>query len=342
MALLVIEGFEQYAVGESQTLNRGGWSSNTPITDASFPIKTGRHSGGQAVELAGNGANLFHNVAATDVFTCGFAYRMVDSGPDGTIMVNFRNLLIDHLRLQITAAGELRLDRGTTQLDITSGQGLTQGTWYYFEISATIHNSAGAYDVHIDGSQVFSDTGVDTQNGGVTQVDNFEFVGDATLDPEIDDIYFLDDAGSDNTGLLGDCRVETVFPDSDGNETDFTPLSSTNNSNVDDGLVPDDESSYNSSATVTDRDLYGFAALSGGVGTVFGVDVKLLVRKEDAGFREIRTIARSNVTEVESGNLTLGVEYVYKNFIYENDPDGGGDWDEAAVNAAEFGIDLQT
>ena len=343
MALLLIEGFEQYEIGESITLSRGGWNSNSTLLDTSFPIKAGRHAGGQAVECAANGQGLYHNVPATDVFTCGVAYRMPDSGPDGTIVINFRNLLIDHLRLQITAAGELRLDRGTTQLDITSGQGLSQGIWYYFEVSATIHNSAGAYDVHIDGLQVFSDTGVDTQNGGVTQVDNIELIGDATLDPEFDDIYFLDDAGSDNTGLLGDCRVETLFPDALGNENDFTASPAVDQHlNVDDGVAPDDDTTYNWSATATDRELYGFAALTGGVGTIFGVDAKMCVRKEDAGFREVRVISRRNVTEVESGNKTLGVDYVYVNHIYENDPDGGTDWDEAAVNAAQFGLDLQT
>jgi hypothetical protein len=258
-------------------------------------------------------------------------------------MMYFRNNLIDHLRLSLTAAGELRLDRGTTQIDVTSGLGIAQGEWHYYEINATIHNSAGAYDVHVDGAQVFSDTGVDTQNGGAAQVDNFELAGDALLDPEFDDIYFLDDAGSDNTGLLGDCRVETVFPDALGNENDFTASPAVDQHlNVDDGVTPDDDTTYNHSATATDRELYGFAALAGSVGTIFGVDAKMLVRKEDAGFREVRVIARSNVTEVESVNLTLGIEYAYKNNIFENDPNGGTDWDEAAVNAAQFGLDLQT
>jgi hypothetical protein len=47
------------------------------------------------------------------------------------------------------------------------------------------------------------------------------------------------------------------------------------------------------------------------------------------------------VTEVESGDKTFGVAYRYHRHIYENDPDGGVDWDEASVNAAEFGIVLE-
>lgn len=344
MALLLIEGFEQYDAAAEAEMNRGGWYSTTPISPTFFTLITGRHGAGtQGIRLLFNSINLIHNVTASVDFTCGFAYRMPSAGPDGSAFINFRNGIIDHLQLVVTAAGELRLNRGVTQLDITSGLGLTQNVWYYIEINARIDNTTGDYDVHVDGLQVFTDTSVDTQNGGSAVVDNIELFGDSAIDPDFDDIYFLDATGSDNVGLLGDCRVETVFPDALGNENDFTASPAVDQHlNVDDGLTPDDDTTYNWSATVTDRELYGFAALTGNIGTVFGVDAKMLVRKEDAGFREVRVIARNNITEVESANFTLGVEYIFKNHIYENDPNGGGNWTEAAVNTAQFGLDLQT
>ena len=105
----------------------------------------------------------------------------------------------------------------------------------------------------------YSDTGVDTQNGGVAQIDNIELHGASSPDPVFDDIYVLDDAGSDNTDFLGDCRVETIFPDADGNENDFTASPAVSNYlNVDDGGSPDDDTTYNWSATATDRELYAF------------------------------------------------------------------------------------
>lgn len=340
MALLLIEGFDQYDTDAQ--LTRGGWTSIALTSTVNLLSGADtRFNQGQCIELVGNGIPVVIGHAPVNDFTCGMAVNFADAMATADF-ARFRNGLIDHLVLSTTGSGELLLERGTTQLAITSGLGLNAGQWYYIEINANIHNSTGDYDVHVDGSSVFSDTGVDTQNGGSAVVDNIEIQGNSTQDTRWDDIYFLDDSGSDNVGLLGDCRVETLFPDSDGNETDFTPLSSTNVSNVDDGLSPDDDTTYNSSATVTDRDLYGFAALTGSVGTVFGVDAKMIVRKEDAGFREVRVIARSNVTEVESADFTLGANYTILNHIFENDPDGGTDWDEAAVNAAEFGIDLST
>ena len=340
MALTLIEGFDQY--GSDIQMARSGWMSGALVqavnilSGADTPFNHGH-----CIEIIANGIYINHSVPATDDFTCGVRVNYADLLAQADF-IRFRNGTIDHLILAFTTLGELQLKRGSTILETTSGLGLNQAQWYYIEINALIHNSTGDSDVHVDGSQVMSDTGVDTQNGGTAQVDNIELAGASTIDTRFDDIYFLDDSGSDNVGLLGDCRVETVFPDADGNETDLTPSAGNNWENVDDGLTPDDDSTYNHSATATDRDLYGFAALTGSIGTIFGVDAKMLVRKEDAGFREVRVIGRSNVTEVESADFTLGVDYAYKNHIFENDPDGGTDWDEAAVNAAEFGIDIQT
>ena len=345
MALLFIEGFEQYDTAGAQigTLQRGGWRSNVTFTTANFDIQTGRQGAGtQCVRLGFTGRHLHQNIPETDDVTCGFAFKL-SGGPGNLQHFGLRYGLVDHLTLFFMTTGEIELRRGTsTLLESTSGLGLVAGDWHYLEINAKIHDSTGDYDVHFDGAQILQGTSQDTQNGSSALVDSCEWVGQSAQGMSFDDIYILDDAGSDNVGLLGDCRVETVFPDADGNETDFTPLSSTNVSNVDDGLVPDDDTTYNSSATVTDRDLYGFAALAGDVGTVFGVKASMLVRKEEAGFREVRVIARNGTTEVESADFTLGTSYAYRTAIYENNVDGGADWTEATVNTAQFGIDLST
>jgi len=344
MALLLIDGFEQY--GTPNELSRGGWSA--PLAHASVHTIVDGRIDGQAIQMWQNVGQLVHGVPASTTFTCGFAYNFKLAGPDGNRMVYFRNSTTVHITLQSTNAGELVIQgvNGFTTLETTSGLGMVIDTWYYIELEATIGNS-GSYDVQVDGVSVMSDSGgSDTQNGATTTVDNISFQGDVNIKPYVDDVYFLDTTGSDNTGLLGDSHVETVYPDGDGNENDFMPEpSGANYLNVDDSInsphEPDDDTTYNWSATATDRELYTFSALTGSIGTVYGVDAKMLCRKEDAGSREVRVIARSSTSEVESANLSLGVDYVYKNEIFENNPNGGGDWTESTVNAAEFGLDLQ-
>ncbi len=342
MALLLIEGFDQYTVADELEMVRGGWNATTGLQASTIRIQTGtRHGGvGHQLQIAQSGIEVYRALPQTTEFTCGFAFRV--TATSGSMIIAFKDGSTHQINIVTTAAGEIQIRRNTVELDITSGQNLLADTWYYIEIKMKIDNTTGTYEVHLDGSQILVGTSQDTQNSSNNYVDRLALVGHTTQDTVFDDLYFLDVSGSDNTTFLGDCRVETVFPDSDGNETDFTPLSGANWQNVDDGLSPDDDSTYNHSSTVTDRDLYGFAALSGNIDTIFGVDAKMLVRKEEAGFREVRVIARSNVTEVESASLTLGVNWEYKNNIYENDPNGGGDWTETAVNAAQFGLDLHT
>ena len=154
MALLLIEGFEQYTLTDETELSRGGWLSSSGISTSFFNFVTGRHSGGRALSLVANGITLHRGVPATDVIVFGFAYKLLNSGPGGWTVIALRNATIDHLVLVITAGGELQLNRGVTQIDITSGLGIVQGVWYYIEIKATIHNSAGAYDVQVDGASV--------------------------------------------------------------------------------------------------------------------------------------------------------------------------------------------
>lgn len=345
MSLLLIEGFEQYQINVSGQMARGGWAgSASAISSSLFNLQAGRHAGGTCVNCTFNTGNMFHSIPATTDFTLGLAFRFKDGGPNGSEIFTVRSGSTDQLYVTADNTGEIRLYRGdATLLDTSVGANILENTWYYIELQAKIDNSVGTYEVRLDGATLFSDTGVDTQNAATADITNLELWGHTALDPQYDDIYILDDSGLDNIDFLGDCRVETVFPDADGNENDFTPLSGlTNYEMVDDGLSPDDDTSYNHSVTATDRDLYGFAALAGDVGAVFGVAAHMLVRKEEAGFREVRVIARSNVTEVESGDLTLGIDYVYRSLLLDTDPDGGGSWDEAAVNAAQFGIDLQT
>jgi len=68
----------------------------------------------------------------------------------------------------------------------------------------------------------------------------------------------------------------------------------------------------------------------------------MLCRKEEAGFREVKNIARNGTTEVDGPIQTLGTLYDLKNHMMENNPDGGGDWTEATVNTAQFGLEIET
>lgn len=341
MALLWIDGFEQYA-------------NQADITDAydslsalAISILTGRNTGAgnnKCVQIDFGNITLIRRLGleSTPTVVVGFAWQKAVNLATNDIF-RLYNGGTEMIVLKQVSGGELGVDRGATNLFNTSGLGLVAGTWFYVELKIFIHDSAGTVELWIDGVKEIDETSVDTKNGTPNTIDSIWMVGD-NGNALFDDLYFLDDSGSDNTDRLGDSRVETVFPDADGNTNDFTRVGggSNNFEAVDDGSTPDDDSTYNHSSTAADKELYGFEALQGQVDTVFAVQATMYARKQETGERVVRVVARSNVTEVDSGDLTLGAQYRYLSNMYENDPDGGGNWDEAAVNAAQFGFKLQT
>lgn len=336
MALLVIEGFDQYgAIGQ---MGRGGWGRLTTGT-----LETGRFTG-KSYQIANDFNSNYIGFPPTDFVVVGFAYNPALSLPNSTVaLCTLFNGTTTQLSFRVISGGEIECRRSTSViLGTTTGAGITAGNWCYIEIKTTIANSGGSIYVQVDGTNVGTFTSLDTHQSGSIDVSGFLFQGSTSADHQIDDLYILDDAGTDATDFLGDCQVETLFPNANGNENDFTRVGggTSNYEAVDDGATPDDDTTYNWSATATDRELYNFGNITGNVDTVHAVDAKMLARKEDPGNREVRTIARSSVTEVESASKGVSTEYRLISNIYENDPNGGGNWTESAVNAAEFGLDL--
>jgi hypothetical protein len=338
MALLWIDGFEQYA-DLNDVIDNYDSSQNAGIVMA-----TGRHAGGnnRALDIDFNNSNVTRAIPeSTSTIVVGFAYN---SGIWSTSLDLLRLWSggTEMIVLRPSAGIELVVDRGSTQLGITTGLGLIANQWYYIELKVFIHDSTGTVELWVDGSKELDLTSQDTRNGTPSTINRFQLVGN-TNNARFDDLYVLDDSGSDATDRLGDVRVETLFPDADGATNDFTAVGtgSTNADRVDDGITPDDDTTYVHSATAADKDLYGFEAITGSVDTVYGVGVCLRLRKAEAGERTVRTVARSSTTEVESADKYLGVDWRYINHIYENDPNGGGNWTEANVNAAQFGLKIQ-
>ena len=204
MALLFIEGFEQY--NDELELGRGGWSG--AFSSAIGNIVTGRN-GGKAMENRGTLANVRHGFTATDFFVFGHAFRIQDQLATLNYLTFYSPGNTSMIVLRITTSGELAILRGTTVLEETVGLNLGADIWYYIELKILIHDSTGTYDLVVDGISVLSDVNQDTRNGTPTEVNRFDFLGSGTIDPAIDDIYILDDAGSDNVDFLGDVRVES-------------------------------------------------------------------------------------------------------------------------------------
>lgn len=339
MTLLCMEGFEDFNTDAQLK------SDSKILTTTAISFSTGRINGQAVVANASDDIFLYLESVSTGT-TVYFGYAMKHSSlpfSTGSQVALLSDDGVTMWNIYMTATtGLLQFRRGTTIVG-TGTIAPTIGAWNYIVFKVLISNTVGTVESWVNGTKDLDLTNQDTDNGGgnIATAKLQSQSGISTL--EYDDFYLGDDAGTDMTDEQGDCHIEQVVPNANGTTNNFTASPAVANYlNVDDGDTPDDDTTYNHSSTATDKELYGCASLVGPVQTVHAVQVRARARKEDAGNRLINLICRNNVTEVDSGQLGLSTDYVSHSKIFENDPDGGGNWTEADVNSMEVGFEIGT
>jgi hypothetical protein len=219
---------------------------------------------------------------------------------------------------------------------------LVYGTWYYIEIKVVIHDTAGSVELRINGATVASASGVDTRNGGTGVVNGFQFGAghggsSQRTNANFCDLYVCDGSGAINNSFLGDCKVECLFPNGAGAETQWTPSAGSNYQNVDE-TPPNDDTDYNKSNTVDQVDTYAMTDLASTTGLIYGVQYLDYVRKDNAGSRHIAPVARIGGTDYAGADASLGDSYVYTREIHELSPATAAAFTISEVNAMEFGL----
>lgn len=293
---------------------------------------------------------FFPDGGSAGPFYCGFRFYFEDNILNTTAFFTIGEVklgaVLDHLVVRIDAGGSMRLFLSNTQIDVSVTNEITTKRWHYFEMSWTIHDTTGAYDIRIDGVSIMSDTNVDTRFGGEGISNRLSHQQTFQRDWAYSDFYLCDGNGSLNNGFLGEIHVETLTPDADGNRNNFTPLSGlTNYEMVDDGDGIDDDTTYVSSATAGDDELYSFTTITNTADNVYGVQVRAYARKEDAGFRELSGLCReTGATEANTARLLPpGDPNFYRDpsgFIFEQNPSGPANWTTTTVNSSEFGVTI--
>jgi hypothetical protein len=335
MTLLFMDGFDHYATADITKK----W---TATSSGAINASSGRRGGG-AFRVALNTGTVTKTLAATASWVVGGAIKFT------ALPTSFAAELIALLdagslqcNVKLNVDGTLSVTRnGTALTDGTSVYTLSAGSFYYIEFKVTIANSigAGTCKVRVNGVDVITvATGQDVQataNASANQV-RYGTFGSATVD--WDDVYICDQSGSTNNDLLGDVRIDTIFPTSDGNYAQFTPSTGTDHYALVDETAPN-TTDYNDGAAVGDRDSYGLGNLSALTSqTVYGVQVNAATLKDDAGAKSAATFVRSSSTDGDGASVALGTSQTYISQVFETDPNGSIAWTETTVNAMEAGV----
>lgn len=333
--LLFMDGFDHYATADIAKK----WTSQA----GSISIgSAGRRLSGQ-LHITNNTSSASKTLNANASWVIGFAFS-ASALPGSAVHIA---ALLDNgsqqCELRLNPDGTLSVTRaGAAVTNGTSVVALSAGAYYYIEWKVTIADSisAGSCKVRINGVDVITvATGQDlkaTANAYATQVR----IGNATvtnLTADYDDLYVCDQSGSTNNDFLGDCRVDTQFPNADGATTNFVTSSGTTHYTLVDEAAPN-STDYVDSATVGDRDLYEFANLTAlATSAVYGVQVSTAAWKDDAGSRSIAVTARSASTNVDGATQALSTSQLYHSSIFETDSASAA-WTQSNVDAAQFGI----
>lgn len=218
--------------------------------------------------------------------------------------------------------------------------------WHYLEWRIKINGASGECQMFCNGVEEIATT---VANFGSTNIGGllFSSINDDNVNYHyIDDLYVLDTSGGAplNT-FLGDCRIETLVPTSDGANTAWAPNSGgTEYTQIDEGVAGanDGDATYISASIPGDISTFGHSDLSFVTGTVYAVQFTTAARKDDAGLRQIRPIIRQGGVNYPVGAVqTLSASYVVKTDLLPLDP-VSATWTAANVNANEYGVSLVT
>jgi hypothetical protein len=211
--------------------------------------------------------------------------------------------------------------------------------WHYLEFRATM-SSSGEVEVRVNGVQKLLLTSVDTTESANNVVNGFALSRglSSSAFSGFDDVYVLDTTGSSPfDDFLGDIRIIELLPNAAGDSTQWTPNAGANWDRNDD-VTQDGDTTYVSSSTDGDEDLYNLTLPDSAATTIRAAKFMVTARKTDPGARDIEVLCKSGTTTDASAPQTMTEVYVEYTNTYTQNPDTSADWTISDLNDLQAGF----
>ena len=349
MSIIFFDGFD-YVNGSGYGPGGRHWDQGSSVGSI-----VGGRFGGQAIQ-GGDSGNLFistwngalHTFGFnTSEVIIGFAINVSTVTPIHPFVIFWDgntpqcSLWIDPNTFTIT----MRTGRGTALTDTTLGDtGFVPPLtlWFYLEVKVGIGNP-GHFEVKVNGTSEGVFTGIQTEQTGNAWTNKVSIMGVAQFSGAVvfDDLYMINTQDStNNVTYLGEVRVQTMYPDAEGYEDDFSASTGVNYQNVNTPVIDYGvETNYNYSGVVGNLDSYSIGNFTIS-GTIFAVQENLSFRKDDVGNRSIYPLMRTASTNYQGSAFPCYSTYTYAGAMWEINPNTGLPWILTDLNAAEFGIQV--
>ena len=353
MALLFTDSFDHYTnlaeKYDSVLLTHGG-------AVMSISESAAREAGGGGLSVVNSGTNYCYcnkGIPTSSTVIVGFAFSSNSTGEmillalsDTTncqvFFVIQTNGFIQAYTQPVVSFNDLT---GATLLGTSSVPVPLGGVWTYLEFETTFSTTAGSITVRMNGINVMSLTGVNTQVTANASVNNFTLgyqwaIPVSSVTFYIDDLYVLNNSGSFNNAFLGDVHVVALLPTGAGESTEWTPNGAGADWECVDDNPPNEGTTYISSSTVGAKDMYTLSSLPN-AGTVHGVMVSSYSTKDQAGTRTLTHVVKDTISgnEVQSTQVAPGTSLHFLSTTFDTDP-SGNNWSYAEVNQMQVGVEV--
>jgi hypothetical protein len=283
------------------------------------------------------GINYSHLIVGWAVYMSSTAWA------SGQAILIFQDAGTTQVDLRTDASGHVFFTRNGTNIGSTSTVTLTGG-WNYIEVEVLFSATVGTIQCWLNGVSIIGPTGsLQTESTGNAFANRLIFEGANSGGTNyLKDIY-VQDGTQAGAGHFGDISVSIIYPNSAGVNQQWTPLSSTQVSQIQDGIThtgtwPDGDTTYIFDNTAGDISDFGHQTLSL-TGTIFSVIHASYVRKDDAGSRAFRQVCLSNgTTETNGSDISSTNTYLYYFDTLDVDPHTSSQWTLSNFNAATFGV----
>ena len=219
----------------------------------------------------------------------------------------------------------------------------TTNAWNYLETQIQISNNSGYVILRLNGQVILNAQSLDTQTSGNNYANMIRFQPHSSTGQymyKLDDIYIVNDQGDlPQNNFLGECRIQTQWPTSNGETNAFTPMGAASNWQAVDETIADDDLTYVRSGTVGAIDDYRMGTVSL-TGTIFGVQLNLTCRKDDVGSRTIVPLVKSGGTYYSGTSSSCQSDYTVTSNIWPNEPHSSSAWTNTSINAMYSGIKI--
>lgn len=351
MALLWMDGFDVYGNTDDAAASPANVMRNRyHQSEERVYTYTGRHADFAIVSYWDiNSWIQTPSLTTNDTLIIGFSMFCPDPHNAGEIFQlrsphNFVNQGTGGFSVSLNADRSLTVKRGSTSLGSSAAGAVPLDDWCYLELKLICDSTTGSYEVDIDGVDVLSATGVDTQHSSDNFHDVVRFSGAlASTTPEkgvqIDDFWVCDSTGAApmNTFLGSGIKISTIHPDGDGDDTDWTPSTGITNYNlVDEEVLVD--SDYVEAAITSDVDLYTYEALPD-IHNLKAVQVVTEALSTEPAEWTLETVVKQNPTVDSDGGQILGSsEWLGITRTMETNPVTTSNWTVAEVDNLQIGV----